>query len=288
MSSLKRNLGLAAAAVGVGAASLAVVLSQVKSVRRSHARGAARMALVRGSEAAAAGHYGLAEERYREGLAAGADRAVTMNLIGVALRAQGRYEEAVTAYDDSLAAGDERASVHTNRGNALRALGRREEAERCYRLSIEIDPGYPRAYCGLARAAEHRGDFARAARHYREAVERGLAPSRAAPWIYLALARSGDPQPEKALRPGIESQGFERSVAEFLAGTLSPMRLLAKAGSRGEYATRARYYMGMRFLLEGNREAALEQLLKAVRLKRCNSAEYAAAMCEIERLANSD
>ena len=95
----------------------------------------------------------LAEERYKEALAA-FEQAIALdptfatayNDKGLALHHLQRYEEAVAAYEQAIALDPTSATAYRNKGDALYSLQRYEEAVAAYEQAIALDPTYALAY----------------------------------------------------------------------------------------------------------------------------------------------
>jgi tetratricopeptide (TPR) repeat protein len=63
------------------------------------------------------------------------------------------------------------AGLHMQRGNELRAILQYDEAIIAFDRTIEINAGWPLAWCGRAAAFDDKGDAERAAADYRKCIE---------------------------------------------------------------------------------------------------------------------
>jgi tetratricopeptide (TPR) repeat protein len=63
------------------------------------------------------------------------------------------------------------AGLHMQRGNELRAARQYDEAIAAFDRTIEINAGWPLAWCGRAASFDERGDSERAAADYRKCIE---------------------------------------------------------------------------------------------------------------------
>jgi tetratricopeptide (TPR) repeat protein len=63
------------------------------------------------------------------------------------------------------------AGLHMQRGNELRAIRQYEESIAAFDRTIEINAGWPLAWCGRAASFDAKGDSERAAADYRKCIE---------------------------------------------------------------------------------------------------------------------
>jgi tetratricopeptide (TPR) repeat protein len=63
------------------------------------------------------------------------------------------------------------AGLHMQRGNELRAIRQYDEAIAAFDRTIEINAGWPLAWCGRAASFDAKGDSERAAADYRKCIE---------------------------------------------------------------------------------------------------------------------
>jgi tetratricopeptide (TPR) repeat protein len=63
------------------------------------------------------------------------------------------------------------AALHMQRGNQLRAARQYDEAIAAFDRTIDINAGWPLAYCGRAASFDEKGDSERAAADYRKCIE---------------------------------------------------------------------------------------------------------------------
>ena len=63
------------------------------------------------------------------------------------------------------------AGLHMQRGNELRAIRKYEEAIAAFDRTIEINAGWPLAWCGRAASFDDKGDSERAVADYRKCIE---------------------------------------------------------------------------------------------------------------------
>ena len=101
------------------------------------------------------------------------------------------------------------ATAHRSLGNALQRLERFGEAVDSYRRSLEVDPGYARAYSDLGGALVELGDLDEGVDCLRRAIERNPGGAYAHSNLGMALHRMGDLQAAReaydaslALEPG--------------------------------------------------------------------------------------
>jgi len=173
---------------------------------------------------------------------------------------------------------DERlAPVHVACGQILRGTGRTDDAIREYREAIDLDPGNPDAWRGLAQSYESGGKLAEAESAFRKAVE--LHPSYWAASGYLASfykrhGRYADAEPllERviALTPDNPAGYSDLGGLElFLTNYGKAAEILQKgAALRPSAAIYAN--LGNAFFLDGRSDAAVECFQKAASLEPGN------------------
>ena len=103
--------------------------------------------------------------------------------LGLVLVALGRAEEAVAAFRRALELHPDFAEVHNNLGSALMILGRKEEAAAACRRALELRPDYAEAWNILGNALSQLGRHDESAAASRRAVE--IAPAYAEGWNNL-------------------------------------------------------------------------------------------------------
>jgi protein O-GlcNAc transferase len=117
-----------------------------------------------------AGDWTTAGRLCAQVLAAEADNADALNLLGI-IRAQSRLPlEAVELLKKAAAARPDSATVHNNYGNVLRDLARNAEAVDSFDRALQIQPSYPEALCNRGSALQALGRIDEALRSYDEAL----------------------------------------------------------------------------------------------------------------------
>ena len=118
---------------------------------------------------------------------------------------------------------------HNNLGLALAGANRLEEATAEWRKAVALDPAFTQGYFNLGKAAELRGNWAEANRHYRAGVRAGpnwVAQVRRAAWLLATC-------PDAAVRNGAEASALaERAVR--LSGGEDAESLDALAAAQAE------------------------------------------------------
>jgi tetratricopeptide (TPR) repeat protein len=267
-------------------------------------------------EEAVAAYREALKEWTREGVPL--DWAGTQNNLGLALADLGtlksntaNLEEAVAAYREALKERTRErvpldwAGTQNNLGLALAVIGEREgntarleEAVAAYRDALtewtrERAPqswgvaqrNLVRELRNLGYARFNRGDFAVAALHLQEAVDRTNAYSIL--WLYLASARAGRQDAKMDLEKmaaGLKPAEWPFPVIRLFLGQATPEVMLA-AANNPEQRCEAQYYLGEWHLLRDARANAIKVLQEAVKGCPKDFIEYTGALAELKRLA---
>jgi len=134
-----------------------------------------------------AGRLSIAEQIYRQILAADPLHANAHNNLGVVLRDQGRIDEAITCYRQALGLKPDFAEAYGNLGTAWMSQGRLDDAVACYRRMLELRPHLAAAHFNLGLALKDQGRLEDAAACYGRALE--LKPNDADAYNNLGIAR---------------------------------------------------------------------------------------------------
>ena len=117
-----------------------------------------------------AGDWTTAGRLCAQVLAAAADNADALNLLGI-IKAQSRQPlEAADLLGRAAVARPDSATVHNNHGNVLRDLARHAEAVGSFNRALQIQPNYPEALCNRGAALHSMGRIDEALRNYDEAL----------------------------------------------------------------------------------------------------------------------
>ncbi len=135
------------------------------------------------------------------------------------------------------------------------------------------------------------GDFAGAAKDYELSLTVGGPTYDAVVWLYLARKRQGK-------RVGRELFDYVRRVdlrpwpgpiVRFFAGRLTEEKVfeaakLAKGRAKEDSECEAAFYVGQKYLLQGDAEKAASFFRRAVATRRITSHEYVGARAELKRM----
>lgn len=90
---------------------------------------------------------------------------------GETLAGEGLVEDALSRFEQALALAPEEPEVIEAVGRALLELGRLEEAEASFVDALELDPGWPAPWLGLAAVATYRDEPFKVVHHLERAIE---------------------------------------------------------------------------------------------------------------------
>jgi protein O-GlcNAc transferase len=139
------------------------------------------------------GNLDAAAALYIAWLAAHADDAAALHLLGVLRHQQGRNAEGLTLIDRALALAPDVAPVHANRAAVLTALGQDEAALAALDKATSLDPSLSAALRDQrARLCLRLGAYAAAAEAFRGCVDQNADDAAAWAGLALALHASGD------------------------------------------------------------------------------------------------
>jgi tetratricopeptide (TPR) repeat protein len=174
-----------------------------------------------------------------------------------------RLEEAIVAYREALKERT-REDVPIDWAAVLKRLAEAQE--------------------NLGYALYDRGDFAAAARNFRDAANGTSAYPML--WLYLADTRSGAKDAIRDLQKSAASlrpEEWPSPVIEFFLGRLTPTAMLAAARGLNERCE-AQFYLGQWYLLLDKRADAIAALRKAIETCPAEFNEYIGAVAELMRL----
>ncbi len=118
-----------------------------------------------------AGRLAVAEQIYRQILAADPDHADALHLLGVVAAQAGKNEAALQYIGRAIARKENVPVFHHNLGEAHRALGQLAEAVVCYRRALELKPDYAEAHSSLGNVLKDQGRLDEAIAQLRRALE---------------------------------------------------------------------------------------------------------------------
>jgi tetratricopeptide (TPR) repeat protein len=117
-----------------------------------------------------AGRLSEAGDIYRQILAADAQHADSLHLLGMIAYAEGRHETAITMVRKAIAINKTEAAYHSNLGTIFHALGRLEEAAECYESAVVLQPQLAKAHYNLGNLFQNQGKLEAAAECYKRAL----------------------------------------------------------------------------------------------------------------------
>ena len=245
---------------------------------------------------------------------------------GTAYGDKDEYDRAIINYDRGIELDPNYVNAYINRGTAYYRKGNDDRAIMEYNRAIELDPNAQIAYVYRGNIYGGKGDHDRAIADYDRAIElnpdffaafhrRGeqmfnlgrfgeaerdlaksvrLEPSNAYAviWLYLAHARSGEPD-EEALRADaakIDMNKWPGPVISMYLGQLTPEKLGETARDQNpntdsEQRCEANFYIAELRLMERRHEEAISLFRTAFETCPRTFTEYDGANAELQRLA---
>lgn len=143
-----------------------------------------------------AGRLAVAEEAYRRILAAQADHAEALHLLGALLHQRGEHAAAVDFMRRALRARPGVARYHNNLGSALNALKQCEAALECFRQAVALQPDFADAHYNMGVALSELGRIDEALSCFGAAV--AIDPDHVQAHYNLALMHKWQGRPDAA------------------------------------------------------------------------------------------
>jgi tetratricopeptide (TPR) repeat protein len=167
-------------------------------------------------------------------------------------------------------------------------------------LALDSGSRAPEIYEAMGHVREELHQWRRALNDFHEAMAGNSPPDGVYFEAFLLQRRLGETsQPTKDLEayihsiPASKTNGWNASIANFLAGNLNEKDFLAQATTRAKRPTDissqicdAYYFEGMKHLLDGDKARAAELFQKCVNTGEDNSYSYMNAMTELDDLKN--
>jgi lipoprotein NlpI len=239
---------------------------------------------------------------------------------GNAYRDKGEYDLAIKDFDLAIKLEPADARYYNNRGGAYADKGDGEQAIADYSRAIELDPSFATAYMDRGLALNEKGAFAAALQDGGKGIaldpddhtgwwvkgvaEFGLARYQAsaatlagyldrkpedtygALLLFVAQARAGEADTDR-LRSHAERFDLAEwpgPVVRYLLGEMTRDQVVEAAGTDAPSHCDVSFYLGQRFLADGEKEAARVMLQSAADICPANFVEQALARAELSRL----
>lgn len=135
------------------------------------------------------GYHAEAMKECRAALAAGEDKAVTLETMGSLHLFLGQPRDGLEVFDKRIALSGAVPRIHNQRGIALYLLGRSSEAEQTFHDCLVKTPGYAAAENNLGALLWDRGKLREATNHFRRAARDDKTLETARMNLALALFR---------------------------------------------------------------------------------------------------
>jgi tetratricopeptide (TPR) repeat protein/2-polyprenyl-3-methyl-5-hydroxy-6-metoxy-1,4-benzoquinol methylase len=161
-----------------------------------------------------AGQLDMAEQFYRDCLAADPRHADGFNCLGLLFFQRGQNQTALDLISNAIAIKARNPAYHYNIGLVFAALGRMDDAIEHNRRAVALQPDHADAHTNLAGALAARGQWGDAVLHFRRALSR--KPNIPVAYSNLAGALRAEGKPEEAL--GVVARGLAVEETDDLKG----------------------------------------------------------------------
>ena len=210
---------------------------------------------------------------------------------GIAYHKKGNYDRAITDYDRAIELDPNAKHAYLNRGNSYSDKGDHDRAITDFDRAIELDPNYVTAYRRRGEQMFNLERFREAERDLAKSVRLKPSGAYAAIWLYLARARSGEPD-EEALRANaakIDMNKWPGPVISMYLGQLTSEKLGETARDENpktqrEQKCEANFYIGALRLTEHRKDEATSLFRTALETCPRFFIEYDGANAELQRL----
>jgi tetratricopeptide (TPR) repeat protein len=259
----------------------------------------------RGFAYIAKGEIDRAIADYDEAIRLDPNSGAIFNERGIAYKARGDFDRAIADLTEGIRLAPGNADIYYNRGNTRIEKGELAEAIADYDNAIRLGPkdiiGVTKdeaitrlatdrikaSYFGArAMTKSFLGRFEDAATDYTRFVQLDPDNAYGMLWLYLARARSGQPNGAAELQSNasmLKPADWPFPVVELFLGRRTAAATLATATSPDDRCE-AQYYVGEWHLLRGDHSAALPALKSAAGTCPKGFNEYRLAQAELKRL----
>jgi Tfp pilus assembly protein PilF len=249
-----------------------------------------------------------AEALFQEAVELDPEDAVLYVDVGWAHTYQEEYEEAISSFQKAMELDPEDAEAHAGLGWVYSDLGRYDESVQEFLKAVALDPHSFATRNGLGWVYYHMGRYEESVREFQTPIPwgyKGAEHRMAAASEYedsysqlaytLSLLKTGREKEarahEKELRKtyaGLAEAEWPAPLVRFYSGIITEDAALEAAESDDEETDRSQkceayYYVGMRRLLDGDREEAGEYFEKCLATGATTFPEYRSTERELER-----
>ena len=210
------------------------------------------------------------------------------NMRGNAYRAMGNQEKAYSDYAEAARLDPKELQYLVNKANAAISIGRYDDVLAATDAALSVSPEFAGALQLRGRAYFNAGEFADSRVAFQEYSERQPSDPYGALWEYLTALRLG-----VAADPPRVEDDWVRQIVAMLNGKLDPDEFLEAVDHPDEAVARVRrlealYYLGQRYLLDGQTKKATDSFEECVSLGLTGHIEHSAAVAELQRSRGQD
>jgi lipoprotein NlpI len=206
----------------------------------------------------------------------------------------GEAKAAETDLDRALSLQPKRPELYSLRGTARLAQGLLGEAQQDYRMVVELDSKNAIARGDLGFAQFFAGDYRGATESFTAAITADERLQHLNPWLYVALAFSGqqtqaDARVAKILEKDQAEWKWADRMLAMLTGKISEEELIGSIVGDDERIKNAQrceahYFLGQKALKEGRSDAAAEHFKKSLAAETKDLSAYRGSQFALERL----
>lgn len=216
------------------------------------------------------------------------DRAAAYIQRGTIFLRRGDTERAISDFEAALQLKPGDVIALNRRGEARANRAEFERAVADYDQAVRLNPRYPLAFRNRARIHFYRGDFTAAAEDFRTAESIDKGNSYSLLWRYVSEARSGvvDSAGLAFGWPRLRD-GWPKPLVAYFLGRIEEAAMYAAAAAgpnRVEQECEARFFIGQRHIIAGEKDAAVATLRQALAQCPSHMVEHHATKVELKRL----
>ena len=235
-----------------------------------------------------------AEKQFDLALSLDPDDTDAISGLANLLAQSGRFTEALDRFNGALALRPNDATLLSGRAQVRRCLGDLAGATYDAEKALALDPDLPEAHLvrGVVSLAQEKPEVALADfRRFRELAPKDPNADYVQLWIWILLSRQNqgvvaDQELSGATRTNWNASPTDwvTQDAKFLLGQINEVNYFAAAGDDPARQCEARYYVGVKRLLAGDKASAAADFRACVATGKTDFFEYTFAVAQLNQL----